>query len=189
MNSQYLRLKVLILLDIESKTGLFRLDVMVRWIFYFCSLILFALACNKVDPISPVPTLEFVSLSKDTIIQGRQVNDSLTITLNFEDGDGDIGFDDNAANIFIRDSRDNFVKEYASPVIPISGAANGVSGEIRILITTLFNVCCIYDTGQDPCTPGTNQKFNELTYTIYIVDRAGNQSNEVTTSNIFLRCD
>ena len=162
---------------------------MVRWSLFFVIPLLIVLGCNKVDPISPIPSIEFVSLSKDTIIQGRQINDSLTITLNFEDGDGDIGYEDNAANIFIKDSRDDFVKEYASPVIPISGAANGVSGEIRILITTLFNVCCIYDTGQDPCTPGTTQKYNELTYSIVLEDRAGNRSNEVSTSKILLRCD
>lgn len=139
--------------------------------------------------VSSVPSIEFATLSKDTIIQGRQLNDSLIITLNFEDGDGDIGFEDNVANIFLRDSRDDFIKEYASPVIPISGAANGVSGEIRILITTLFNVCCIFDNGQDPCTQNASQPFNEFTYSIFIEDRAGNKSNEVSTSTITLRCD
>ena len=163
--------------------------MMYRLLVPFIILLFLQFACKKNNPVSSVPTIEFVTLSKDTIIQGRQLNDSLIITLNFEDGDGDIGYEDNMANIFIKDSRDDFIKEYASPVIPISGAANGVSGEIRILITTLFNVCCIFDNGQDPCTKGISQPFNEFTYAIFIEDREGNRSNEVSTSTITLRCD
>jgi len=163
--------------------------MMYRLLLPFIILLFLQFACKKDNSVSSVPTIEFVTLSKDTIIQGRQLNDSLIITLNFEDGDGDIGYEDNVANIFLKDSRDDFIKEYASPVIPISGAANGVSGEIRILITTLFNVCCIFDNGQDPCTKGISQPFNEFTYSIFIEDREGNRSNEVSTSTITLRCD
>ena len=142
------------------------------------------------NDISIVPDIEFLGMSKDTVDQNIKKNDSLYIQLRFQDGDGDIGFANNDANIFIEDMRDGYVIKYASPVIPGSASLSDVSGTIQLLINTQFNICCKYANGQPACTPAEgDQKFDVLQYRIYIVDRAGNESNRVETGPIVIRCN
>jgi hypothetical protein len=138
-------------------------------------------------PIEPV--IEFLSLSKDTIWQTRFGPDSVVITFSFTDGDGDLGFSDSTAGIFIVDGRDTFEKpSYRIPYIEQQGAGNGISGEISIVLPT---TCCIYPPNtRPPCDTTANapQLFDTVFYLISIKDRAGRLSNEIATAPIFLRC-
>lgn len=105
----------------------------------------------------------------------------------FTDGDGDLGHEEEL-NIFFFDLRDTSFPftQYRIPFIPEEGAANGISGEI---ILDLESSCCIYDSGQAPCTPSEEVPRDTVIYEVYIVDRAGNESNRVLLPPITLLCN
>ena len=131
------------------------------------------------------PVIEFKSLSKDVMIQSALGKDSVVITFSYTDGDGDLGFEDNTASLFIEDGRDSFQKPpYRIPFVGTQGAGNGVSGDISIVVPT---PCCIFEN----VTCNTSSfvpQFDTLFYRIKIQDRAGHMSNTIQTSIIKLRC-
>jgi len=145
--------------------------------------------CLNAPDYPDTPSIEFLSVSKDTLLQGLFMEDSIFVRFSFQDGDGDIGRNDQAVenNVFFIDERTGTVDNtFGIPAIPEEGAANGVEGEIRILI---FSTCCIYSDGVDPCMPNPTIPFDTVQYRIYITDRAGHKSNEILTSPIILRCN
>jgi len=145
--------------------------------------------CIQKPDFSEVPELEFVGFSKTTMNQGTVNNDSTTLIVNFTDGDGDIGFASDVfeTNLTVVDNRTgNLYSNFKIPAIPEQGANNGVSGEMRIL---LLNTCCTFPDGIPPCESPEEYPTNELTFDIYMVDRAGNMSNVITTSPITLLCN
>lgn len=133
-----------------------------------------------------IPAIEYVSMTKDTLPRGI-ASDSTLITLSFTDGDGDIGQKDTVSDIFITDSRDGNVTKGRIPFVPELGASNGIKGEISVVID---NSCCIFP---NPLYNGCNEVFpsypyDQVVYSIYIVDRKGNQSNTVDLPPIYIRC-
>ena len=148
-----------------------------------------AVSCVDPPDFSDVPKIEFTGMSKDTILQGVFQQDSLFIEFSFEDGDGDLGREDNAEenNVFLIDLRTgNLDNSYGIPFIPAQGSSNGIEGTVQLL---LYSTCCLYDNGQDPCTPSSITPYDSLQYEIYIVDRAGNESNRIQTPWITLVCN
>jgi len=147
--------------------------------------------CINAPDYSDTPTIEFVSFSNTTMKQAPLNSDTTVVTLTFTDGDGDLGFslDTPGENIFVIDNRTGkFYDRFRIPAIPPQGANNGVSGTINMV---LLNTCCIFPP-QDSipaCESPAQYPTNELTYTIYMEDRAGNRSNEVVTPAIELRCN
>jgi len=110
--------------------------------------------------------------------------DSTETTIYFEDGDGDLGGDSLA--IFVIDKRtDNVDIQYRVTEIPIEGVSNAISGTISFPILAS---CCIYDNGQFPCSPSDPEITQEVIYEVYLVDRAGNESNRIELSPITLNC-
>lgn len=148
----------------------------------FCS-------CADAPDFSEVPTLEYVGISKTELQQGSLNNDTLTLFLAFEDGDGDIGLEDtdNRTDLFLIDRRTQDTAErIKSPFVPLQGAANGIKGEMSIRI---FTTCCIFPDNIPPCQAPPQYPTNELQYDIILVDRAGNESNTVSTDIITLFCN
>lgn len=144
------------------------------------------IGCIKAPNINNTPTLTFVSLSKSVMDQGDLNNDSIIVTLDFTDGDGDIGAPINGSkpNLTVIDNRNGEIYDNIKlPLIPQEGAGNGVKGTIYL---KLYTVCCLFDDRPN-CTQSP-ELTNQLSLDISIVDNAGNQSNIVTTSNIELRC-
>lgn len=121
-------------------------------------------------------------------MQQDQFNtDSVLVTIFFTDGDGDLGNDEGNFDLFLMDTRDDFMPPgYRLPRVPELGAGNGISGEISFV---LFTTCCFFPDGQDPCTPSTTYPIDTVTYLIYIKDRAGNKSNLIETPPISLLCN
>ena len=146
-------------------------------------------SCINPPDFSDVPKIEFVGMSKDTILQGVFQQDSLFVLFKFEDGDGDLGRSANAEenNVFFIDTRTGELdNSFGIPFIPQLGSSNGIEGEVQIL---LFSTCCLFESGQDPCTASSIEPYDFLQYEIYIVDRAGNESNHITTDTITLVCN
>lgn len=146
-------------------------------------------SCVETPDFSDIPEIAYIGMTRDTLDQGVFEEDSLTVVFSFKDGDGDLGADSDApvSNVFFTDTRTNFEdNSFRIPFIPREGSANGIEGTVRI---TLFSTCCIFPDGSDPCTPSTAFPYDTVQYRIYIVDRAGNKSNEILTDPIILRCN
>jgi len=143
-------------------------------------------ACTNPPEYPLEPIIEYERITKNTLNQSAFNADSTLLTISFTDGDGDIGNED-SISIFIIDNRIDFEQPgYKIPFIGEQGVGKGISGEISFVLPTS---CCIYADGSPPCRPSTTQLLDTLTYDIYIIDRAGNESNRVTTEPIFLRCN
>ncbi len=135
-------------------------------------------SCLKKQTASPIPLIEF----KDFIAN----KDTADLLISFTDGDGDIGLtqNDTAApnnyNCFIsyiEKQKGVWVKRilpfdfnYRIPVINTSSKAKTIKGEIKIAIKPYY---------YDPFS-----KFDTIKYEIYIVDKALNKSNVISTPEI-----
>jgi len=144
--------------------------------------------CVKPPDYPNEPVIEFMSLSKTTMLQTPLGQDSILISFNFTDGDGNLGSQNGEPNIFIKDGRDNFDKPaYQIPYIEPQGAGNGISGMISIVVPT---TCCIYTdaNGFKYSCETVPINFDTLTFLISIKDRSGNESNQIETPPIGLIC-
>lgn len=148
--------------------------------------------CVKPPDYPNEPVIEFAGLSKNVMRQSRLGPDTVWVSFNFTDGDGDLGSRDSMPNIFIEDGRDSFGKTpYSIPYIEPQGAGNGISGTITISLPT---TCCLYPDINGikfpPCDTSKNapQNLDTVFYRIYITDRAGHVSNTITTEPITLIC-
>lgn len=126
------------------------------------------IACHKDEAIdSSTPTIELVSVSSTSVQEG----DPLTFRIKYTDGDGDLGENDaNAKNLFLTDNRVNVTYEYRIQELSPSGSSVIIRGNLDVKLNT---------------TAITNgSESQSVTYSIYVKDRAGNQSNTVTTESI-----
>ena len=133
----------------------------------YLALIIFQ-SCHKDDPIySSTPTIELVSVSSDNVAEG----DPLTFRIKYTDGDGDLGENNaDAHNLFLTDNRVNVTYEYRIKELAPEGSSIIIRGYLDVVLNT---------------TAITNGSSSQsVTYSIYVKDRAGNQSNTVTTGAI-----
>lgn len=127
--------------------------------------LLIASSCKKEDPISATPTISFVSISPNPAIKNA---DEIDILIEYTDGDGDLGENtSDKKNVFVTDERNNVTYEFRiSQLSPTTGII--IKGKLNIHLPAQG---FIDDT----------HSSETATYKIYVVDRAGNKSNEVTT--------
>ena len=125
-------------------------------------------SCKKDDAISSdIPTIELASVSSNNIAEG----DPLTFRIKYTDGDGDLGENNaNAHNLFLTDNRVGVTYEYRIQELAPTGSSLIIRGNLDVVLNTTA------------ITNGSNSQ--NVTYSIYVKDRAGNQSNTVTTSDI-----
>ena len=149
-------------------------------------------ACLKPPDYPVEPVVEFLGLSKDTLIQGLDpTTDETFVVLGFTDGDGDIAFgaEDSTTSVFIENIETGVIKDQLN-VDPIdeTGIENGISGQFLIRVAT---TCCIYPENivAFPCDVSTEYPIDTLYYEAYMRDRAGNESNRVALPPIYLQCD
>ena len=132
--------------------------------------IVFFMACTS-KPNQMSPSIEVISIQPDTICH---LKDSISIFLKYEDKDGDLGENkSDVRNIFVTDLENNLLYSFRlQQLSPIKRSIH-IRGELEIILnpTSLLN---------------KEFDFVPLFYSIYLVDRAGNQSNEVTTPKIIL---
>lgn len=128
-------------------------------------------ACKKdAADHNPVPKISFVSATPGTV---QEFTDSLVLKISYEDGDGDLGENNpDVKNMFVTDNRIGITYEYRiqqlapnNSSIPIQGNLNAVLSSVAI-------------------TDGSASQ--NATFSIYIMDRAGNKSNTVTSGTIVI---
>lgn len=162
--------------------------------FAFFGILLADCATPPEFPIEPY--IEFISLSKDTMINGTGDDDFVELVFSFTDGDGDIGFaqgDNPPKNIFLinRETGDTLLDKFTIPEIPEEGSSNGIKGEITII---LLQQCCDFNPPAPGyfCGSGSSVApvpFDTLNMDIVIVDKAGHVSNRTQASPLILICD
>jgi len=136
--------------------------------FLFAVLCVALFSCKKAEEIGPIPEIEFVSVTPQNV---NEYTDSLMFTISYRDGDGDLGENTtDAENFFLTDSRNNVIYKFRIPQLAPDNSSIIIEGNLNI---TLANTAIIDGS--------SSQTF---TYSIYVKDRAGNQSNTVVTSPI-----
>ncbi len=134
----------------------------------------FAWSCITPQEFPPEPFLKNAQVS-DTLIEAGV--DSLVISFEFQDGDGDLGNkkNDTLFNIFLIDNRTGFEYPYQMPVL--GNRDQAITGTVWVTIDP-FNINCRpFNDGRDT-----------LRYQIYVVDRAENKSNIIFTPEVILIC-
>lgn len=126
--------------------------------------------CKKEEQeYSVEPNISFLSISPGSI---QAYTDSLVIQIEYTDGDGDLG--ENASgveNAFITDLRSNLVYVLRIRQLGPDNANIIIKGKINLVIPAVG----LSQGG----TSAENASFE-----VYIVDRAGHQSNRITSNAI-----
>lgn len=125
-------------------------------------------ACDKTDSISEIPEISFESVVPSVV---TEYQDSLYFSISYRDGDGDLGQNNtDEHNLFVQDSRNQVTYGFRIQQLAPTNATIAIQGTIHV---TLANTAIVN---------GGNSE--SVSYTIWVVDRAGNESNRVTTSNV-----
>lgn len=138
---------------------------MIKQIVFLLFLGLAVASCNR-NKYAPQITLEEVGPEQVVALE-----DSIYMRISFYDMDGDLGenFTDDK-NLFVVDQRLNLAHEFRISNIVPGGADVPIQGFLE------WTIPSVYITNGN-----ASQKVN---YSIYVVDRAGNQSNILETPTI-----
>ena len=146
-------------------------------------------SCVSAPEYPDEPVITFERLSKSQIFQDNTGPvDSLQIELSFTDGDGDLSqLSGDSVDIFLIDSRfPQVIQPFSIPNIPVEGTGNGISGDLSINIINTTGICCLFNNQY--CVADERLPIDTFTYSIQIMDRAGNRSNTVQTTPIEVLC-
>lgn len=124
--------------------------------------------CDKLNGISEVPEIGFESVAPTDVIEYA---DSLVFTISYRDGDGDLGqnnTDDNS--LFVKDSRNEVTYGFRIPQLAPDGAEIAIEGNLDVILPDLAII-----------GGGISET---ATFTIWCMDRAGNESNKVESSAV-----
>jgi len=137
-----------------------------RLLLSLTALVLIA-SCKEEEDISPVPAIEFVSVTPETV---AEYTDSVTFRIHYRDGDGDLGENTpDVRNCWVRDPRNGV--EYGFRINQLGpNEAVPIQGHLNI---SLPNLALVNGTTTETAS-----------FTIWVEDRAGNVSNEVTSSTV-----
>ena len=129
-------------------------------------------ACKKeTSTINKVPILDFVNVTPNDVHEFQQ---SLIFTVHYKDGDGDLGENNaDAKNLFLIDNRIGIKYQYRLQQLSPSNSTIAIDGDFNVELKTV----AITDSSL----------LQNATFSIYVIDRAGNQSNIVTSGNVIIR--
>ena len=127
-------------------------------------------ACEKEGIISSIPEIEFVSISPTTV---QEFSEEINITISYLDDDGDLGENNpDVKNMFVKDLRNGIEYEYRIPQLSPDNSEIQIAGNLEIIIN-----------GTGIVGGGISEK---VSFEVYIVDRADNQSNIIETDEIII---
>ena len=137
-------------------------------------LFVFFLCCScKKDKIEfdAIPSIEVTAITPGSV---AEYTEAVTITIKYKDGDGDLGENTSGIkNCFVTDNRIGITSSFRIQQLAPDGASIPITGT------------CTLDIGGQGITdtPLTSQN---VSFNIYIVDRAGHVSNTVSTPTIVI---
>ena len=138
-------------------------------IYLFAIVLLFS--CEKEQVISDTPIIEFKNISPTTV---QEYSDDISITISYSDGNGDLGENNpDIHNLFVEDNRNGIVYQFRIPHLAPDNNSIAIEGNFNITIN-----------GSGITNESSSQQVN---YSIYVTDRAGNKSNTITTSTITIQ--
>ena len=131
-------------------------------------LLLITLFASSCDRNKYVPQITLEEVGPDQVVA---LEDSIYMRIGFYDKDGDLGenFTDDR-NLFVVDHRLNLAHEFRISNIVPGGAEVPIQGSLEWTIPSVY------------ITNGNATQ--KVSYSIYVVDRAGNQSNTLETPEI-----
>ena len=150
--------------------------------------ILILCSCTKPPDYPDEPVLEYVSMTKTQMMQGLDLNtDSLTVQIDFTDGDGDIAGENGPNVLVVNAETGDSAVVFKVPQIPNSNNKYGISGTIYL---TIFTECCTPPFQiSELCSPLPSYPQDTLLYEVSLIDQAGNISNKVSLEPIILLCE
>jgi len=141
-----------------------------KYIIYLFAIVLL-FSCEKEQVISNTPEIEFQSISPTTV---QEYSDNIIITISYSDGNGDLGENNpDIHNLFVEDNRNGIVYQFRIPHLAPDNNSIAIEGDFNITIN-----------GSGITDESSSQQVN---YTIYVTDRAGNKSNSISTSTITIQ--
>ncbi len=138
--------------------------------------LVFIASCSKDDLgaslYNPVPVVTVLDISPDTVTEFQQI---INLTLQYEDGDGDIGeFDPDVGVVFVKDSRLATADEFhVPPLAPLNAPPIAIKGTLTLQIKNSFIL--------------GNAAQEKINYSLWLRDRAGHESEVVTTPYILIK--
>lgn len=128
----------------------------------------FTFGCKKKVTKSNTPEIAFVSITPSS---AKEFEDQIKIRFSYKDYNGDIGENDaNKTNLVVRDNRNNVEYRYRVKQLGPDGASIALKGELEVVIENTLII--------------DNSNSQAVNYSIKLQDRAGNWSNEITTTSI-----
>lgn len=143
-----------------------------------------SLASCKKDTLSKIPIIKFLSLTPGSIVGGSSL-DTVYVSFHVQDGDADLGVpqDNQHFDMYIQDSRYTNLGFVGYYFPAIDGSAEDATKGLTGTIT--------YSALAATITPRSDSLHmavgDTLQYEIYIKDRAGHESNHITTSSLLIR--
>ncbi|MDG1518594.1 MAG: hypothetical protein P8Q42_11250 [Flavobacteriales bacterium] len=129
-------------------------------------------SCKKdTEKFANIPSLEFVKITPSVAVE---FVDEVKITVLYRDKDGDLGENDpEVKNLFVTDNRNDVEYSFRIPNLTPEGSEIAVEGnfEINLKVLSVFG----------------DQEEESADFSVYILDRALNQSNSVTTETITVK--
>jgi hypothetical protein len=176
-------------------------------ILLIASLSIFVLSCVGEPDFSIIPAISFESIqlittSSPDILGNVTKRDSVVISVNFQDGDGDIGFTEEDYKALIKKTGDSiktidiniFVAKNGKfsqsfPVEKIGGNLKGLrfkQGTRSGPIEGTINYSTSFGYTNFNKIPGLTGKSDTVKFTVQLIDRALNKSNTTESSPIVL---
>jgi len=147
----------------------FFFDYAYKYVYVILFMIMGLSACKK-DSISGSPQITFLDITPGKLVQYQS---PVFIRIKYTDAQGDLGEDNpDTYSLEIRDSRLGSPDSYHIPPLSPPDASLHISGELKIRINKLFLI--------------GNSKQETTTFRIRMKDKAGNWSNEITTSVVVI---
>ena len=148
-------------------------------IFFSLCILLVLSACSTGPVFDETPEISFVSISPGPV---QQFQDEFVITIHFQDGDGDLG-DDNeeVRNLFVRHTipgLDTVAYDFKIPNLTPDTKNPSIQGNIDITVSA--PPLSSFIPGNPPVTE------EEAIFRVWLMDRAGNVSNEILTDPILI---
>lgn len=155
---------------------------MKRCTFLFLALLAAFSSCKNNNSMSNIPSISLISMTPDSIKQGAS-EDTVYIKFGLEDGDADLGHDVSSTDkdIYIRDNHTDSFTGYNFPEIAqgILDPSKGITGAC-----TFKMLGALIYVRQDSIHLLNG---DTVSYELYIKDKAGNNSNHITTPNLYIR--